>query len=231
MERAHCDRKQAEPAEITKLMLQSCRRWLAGTRWIDWHTDSLSMWGHRMLLIHLGLILLPSPDPTLTKPVNGLLKTWLSQWCLQVLKCISFFWSSRFEHTRFTTAGNEESDQCLRQGTLCEITPSPGVGITSECTQLEQGCSSVLYMGSWVEHTKLGWSSNWEVARRAAKPLLSHLFAKGPWTMVLQSPASLPPLQRVANRDLATSIDAFHRAEDHLPDVVSCVSSLIIFFS
>lgn len=46
-------------------------------------------------------------------------------------------------------------------------------------------------------------------------------------------PATLPTLQRVASRDLAASIDAFHKTGDRahsLCDVVFCVSSLIIFF-
>lgn len=46
-------------------------------------------------------------------------------------------------------------------------------------------------------------------------------------------PAALPTLHRVANRDLATSIDVFHKAGDRaytLCVMVFYVSSLIIFF-
>lgn len=141
MEGAHCDRKQAEPAECTKVRLQSCWRWLAGTdEQIGYHTDSLSMWRHGMLLIHLVLILFPSPDPTLTKAVNGAHENLIitQQWCLQVLKCIPFFWSrtSGIYNIYKGKPLGKRSEPQTGHPLWDRVKPDLGLGITLECIQL-----------------------------------------------------------------------------------------------
>lgn len=143
MEEAHCDRKQPEPAAFTKLRLQSCRRWLPGTRWIDCHTDSLSMGGHGMLLIHLGLILLPSPNLTPTKAVNGLLKTWYSHHS-DAYRSLNVFPS--FDHSTSGTYETYNGEQLGKRSVpqtghpvWDEEKTDPGLGITLECIQLDQG--------------------------------------------------------------------------------------------
>lgn len=82
------------------------------------------------------------------------------------------------------------------------------------------------------EHFKLGGVVTRD-GQESCKPTLSHLKCRKAHGAHLTVTCSSSSSQRVANRDLAPSINAFHRTGGRahsLCDVVFCVSSLIIFF-